>query len=362
MTGRRSALAGLLLLGAVPTRADTLIDHVAGVTADGHGGIESFTGLIIGEDGRVVTLLHAGERRPRTSFATDAKGLGMIPGLVLGNVRLMRLGLTLLASGRPLASLPPPRPEDRDRALAEAQQALLAHGITSVADMGETIEDWQALRRAGDAGRLVIRVTAYADGVAQMALIGGPGPGPWLYDGRLKAQGVWLDGDGAAASPAGMIALKNNISRAAIDHFQVVLRPGRIASADLAAALADLGQTYTGDRRWVIQAAPPTEVAPDLLGDLGGTDGGPLITHTAAPAHDLFADGEEGCLRPQCRADFLLLDRSPLATVNGQGEARIAQVWVGGRLVLDLGKAAGLVPAAPDRPADPRGTRGGEGR
>ena len=77
-------------------------------------------------------------------------------------------------------TVPAPRPEDRDAALAMAQERLLANGITAVADMGISIEDWQTFRRAGDAGTLRLRIMAYADSIESMELIGGPGPTPWL--------------------------------------------------------------------------------------------------------------------------------------------------------------------------------------
>lgn len=49
--------------------------------------------------------------------------------------------------------VPAPAPKDRDVALEKAQQQLLAHGVTAVADMGTSIEDWQAFRRSADRGR-----------------------------------------------------------------------------------------------------------------------------------------------------------------------------------------------------------------
>ena len=73
-------------------------------------------------------------------------------------------------------AVPAPRPEDRDLALAKAQEILLANGITAAADMGTSIEDWQSMRRAGDAGWLRMRIMAYAGGPEAMELIGGPGP------------------------------------------------------------------------------------------------------------------------------------------------------------------------------------------
>ncbi|MDD3800553.1 MAG: amidohydrolase family protein, partial [Novosphingobium sp.] len=84
------------------------------------------------------------------------------------------------------AKKPAPRPEDRDTALGEAQLALLAQGVTAIADMGTSIEDWQAFRRAADLGHLRVRIVAYAGGIDDMVLIGGPRPTPWLYQDRLK--------------------------------------------------------------------------------------------------------------------------------------------------------------------------------
>lgn len=98
------------------------------------------------------------------------------------------------------AKVPAPRPEDRDLAFANAQQILFKRGVTAVADMGTGIEDWQAYRRAGDANKLYVRIMAYARGPEQMVLIGGPGPSPWLYQDRLRLNGLKLYVDGALGS------------------------------------------------------------------------------------------------------------------------------------------------------------------
>ncbi len=179
------------------------------------------------------------------------------------------------AAGMVERKLPPPRPEDLDQALADVQQRLLERGITAVADMGTTIEAWQAYRRAGDLGTLRLRILAYAQGTEAMALIGGPGPSPWLYEDRLRFNGVLLQLDGALGSrgaalkapyadqPAGRglnlitdTQLKNLMSRAAIDRFQVaVAATGDKAVATLLDAIEDQAPTYTGDRRWRIEHA-----------------------------------------------------------------------------------------------------------
>jgi predicted amidohydrolase YtcJ len=177
--------------------------------------------------------------------------------------------------------VPPLRPEDRDLALATAQDILLSHGVTAVADMGTTIEDWQTFRRAGDGGTLRIRIMAYASGVDNMTLIGGPGPTPWLYDDRLRLNGVKFFADGALGSRGASLkapysdapgsqglrktsdtALKNLMSRAALDHFQVAVHAiGDEANAAVLTAIEDLSQTYTGDRRWRIEHAQVVDPA-----------------------------------------------------------------------------------------------------
>lgn len=172
-------------------------------------------------------------------------------------------------------AVPKPRPEDRDLALAKAQDILLKFGITGAADMGVSIEDWQTYRRAGDSGRLRVRVMAYAAGTDAMELIGGPGPTPWLYDDRLRLEGVKLYLDGALGSRGAWLKqpyaddpgntglpllnptqLRNLMSRAALDHFQIAVHAiGDGANSELLHAIDELSATYGGDRRWRIEHA-----------------------------------------------------------------------------------------------------------
>ncbi len=391
-----------LLLGAVcalslaaPALADTLVDNVDGVTIDAKGGIDRFTGLVVGDDGRIKQVLHRGDKRPeRPDYKLDGKGQFLIPGLIDSHGHVMGLGfgaLTLDLSGarslsealakiaayaqahpdrpwilgrgwnqelwpekrfptaaeldavvpdRPVwltrvdghagwanskalaaagitaairdpaggkiervtpagkpagvlidtatelvdAKVPPPRPEDRDLALAKAQEILLARGVTAIADMGTTIEDWQAYRRAGDNGSLRLRIMAYAAGTDAMSLIGGPGPTPWLYDDKLRLNGVKLYVDGALGSRGaslkapyadapgtkglritGDTQLKNLMSRAALDKFQVAVHAiGDEANMAVLSAIEDMSQTYSGDRRWRIehaQVVDPADIA-----------------------------------------------------------------------------------------------------
>lgn len=181
-------------------------------------------------------------------------------------------------------AVPAPRPEDRDLALAKAQELLLARGLTAVADMGTSIEDWQSFRRAGDNGSLRVRIMAYAAGTEAMELIGGPGPSPWLYDDKLRINGVKLYVDGALGSRGASLKapyadmpstrglritsdtqLKNLMSRAALDKFQIAVHAiGDEGNAALLGAIEELSVTYGGDRRWRIehaQVVDPADIA-----------------------------------------------------------------------------------------------------
>lgn len=388
----RALLAATTALAlSAPALADTLVDNVDGMTIDATGGIERFTGLLVGDDGRIVQVLKRGDKRPgKVDYFVDGKGQVMVPGMIDSHGHLRDLGfgaLTLdlsearslnealakvaayakanpdrpwilgrgwnqelwpekrfptaaeldsavadrpvwleradshagwansralaaagvtaltkapaggsierLVGGKPAgvlvdnamdlvnAAVPAPRPEDRDLAFAKAQEILLERGVTAIADMGTTIEDWQTFRRAGDNGSLRIRIMAYAKGTEAMALIGGPGPSPWLYDDKLRLNGVKLYSDGALGSRGaslkapysdaptakglrvtGDTQLKNFMSRAALDRFQVAVHAiGDEANAAALSAVEDMNQTYTGDRRWRIEHAQVVDPA-----------------------------------------------------------------------------------------------------
>lgn len=172
-------------------------------------------------------------------------------------------------------AVPAALPRDRDAALAKAQDILLAHGITATADMGTSVDDWSVMRRAGDAGRLKVRIIAYAGGIPTLLSIAGTDPTPWLYDGRLRMVGVKLYGDGALGSRGAWLKapyadapgqkglqllddakLRNLMSRAAMDGFQVAIHAiGDGANAQALDAIEELAATYKGDRRWRIEHA-----------------------------------------------------------------------------------------------------------
>jgi predicted amidohydrolase YtcJ len=172
-------------------------------------------------------------------------------------------------------SVPAPRPAERDVALGKAQDILLAQGITAIADMGTTIEDWQSYRRAGDAGWLSVRIFGYASGIDSMVAIAGPAPTPWLYDDKLRLGGVKLYLDGALGSRGAWLKkpyadapgqtglqflqsaeIRNLMVRASMDGFQTAVHAiGDAANAEVIDAVEELSDTFKGDRRWRIEHA-----------------------------------------------------------------------------------------------------------
>ncbi len=241
-------------------------------------------------------------------------------------------------------TVPVPRPEDRDTALAMAQQRLLENGITAVADMGTSIEDWHTFRRAADRGEMRIRIMSYANSLETMELIGGTGPTPWLYDDLLRLNGIKLYVDGALGSRGATLKepyedepstsglslttpaqLRNRMSRAALDNFQTAVHAiGDAANADVLMAIAELSETYTGDRRWRIEHAQIVDV------------------------DDLARFGEHG----------IIASMQPLHQTSDRtmAEARLGEDRLGGayawRSVLEVGGRLAFGSDAPVEPAD----------
>lgn len=171
--------------------------------------------------------------------------------------------------------IPPPLPREQDLAFSKAQAILLAAGITAVADMGTTSDDWNVYRRAGDAKVLRIRIISYAHGIEPLIAIAGAGPTPWLYDDKLRMVGVKIYSDGALGSRGAWLKapyadapnetglgfltdakLRNLMARAAMDNFQTAVHAiGDRANGQALDAVQELSQTFKGDRRWRIEHA-----------------------------------------------------------------------------------------------------------
>ena len=375
------ALSAALL--ASPAWSNTLIDRVNGIQADAKGQLQHFTGLLVGDDGKVVRVLRAGEARPTASTVVDAQGRTLLPGLIDAHGHVMDLGMAALTvqltgtssvadlqqrlrtfaathprdawisgfgwnqelwldkrfptaadldavvpdrpvvlervdghavvansaamraagvtaettappggrienglfvdAARPLVdkAIPPRTPEQADEALAKAQEQLISVGITAVGSMSTSLADWETFRRAGENGKLQVRLISYIYGPDALEAV--PKPTPWLYDDRLRAVGVKLFADGALGSrgawlkqpyadkpetrglqfhsDAEYVALADD---AAARGFQVATHAiGDAAIAQVITAYEQLHRKYPGDRRWRIehlQIADPTDI------------------------------------------------------------------------------------------------------
>jgi predicted amidohydrolase YtcJ len=275
--------------------------------------------------------------------------------------------------------VPPPLPIEREAALAKAQDLLLAAGLTGVTDIGTSVEDWMTFRRAGDFGRLRLRISAYAGGIEPLLAVAGTGPTPWLYDGKLRMIGVALD---HGSTRLGDTQLRNLMSRAAMDNFQVAVEAdGEAATGQVLGAIAELEQTYKGERRWRIErsrpvepsnaaslgtlkviatmqparfapgvAPPPAEGravygsdfplgAPDPFAGIAAAMNAASAPATAAvagyslgPAYAARAEDRLGSLMPGRYADFLLIDRDIFRLQPAEiAGTKVIEAWVGGK-------------------------------
>jgi predicted amidohydrolase YtcJ len=365
------ALAAALL--ASSASADTAITNANGIQVDAAGHLEHFSGLLIGDDGKVVRLLHAGDPTPKATKVVDAHGQALLPGLIDAHGHVMDLGafastldligttsiadlqrrlrdyaaanpdsawiegfgwnqelwsekrfptaadLDAAVPGRPVVlervdghavvansaamkaagvtaatkapaggeihdglfvdaatgligkAVPEPTDAERDAAFQKAQETLLGFGVTGVGSMSTSLEDWNTFRRAGDAGRLKVRLMVYLLGVEPLKII--PRPTDWMYGDRLHAGGVKLFADGALGSRGAWLkqpyadkpdtrglqfhsdAEYLTLADTAASHgFQVATHAiGDAANAQVISAYEILSKKYPGDRRWRIE-------------------------------------------------------------------------------------------------------------
>jgi predicted amidohydrolase YtcJ len=298
-------------------------------------------------------------------------------------------------------AVPPALPIEREAALIKAQDQLLASGLTSVTDIGTTVDDWMTFRRAGDLGRLRVRVMAYAAGIDPLLTIAGTGPTPWLYDGKLRMAGVALDDQAVldgGVTRLGDAQLRNLMSRAAMDSFQVAVEAdGGNATSQVIGAIDELAETYKGERRWRIERSRPIDPVnkasvdrlqiiatsvPVRFAFVGGAPAPdrriaygsdfPLappnpfagiaaaMTAAGVPAETAIAgfsinaayagraEDKLGSLMPGHWADFLLIDRDIFRLVPAEIAAtRVLESWVGGKRAWVASPAPATAPSVP---------------
>jgi predicted amidohydrolase YtcJ len=365
-------LALVAALLASPAWSDTLIDHANGIQVDAQGHLQRFTGLLIGDNGKVIRVLSASDARPKTTTTIDAHGRTLLPGLIdahghvmdlgFGALRLNLVGTSSLAelqrrlsdyaaahpdapwivgagwnqelwpdkrfptaadldavvSDRPVVlervdghavvansaamkaagvttatqappggriedglfvdaarglvdkAIPKPTIQQMDVALEKTQDILLGLGVTGVGAMSTSLDDWNSYRRAGETGRLKVRLMTYALNGPLAAV---PRPTPWLYGDRLRMVGAKFFADGALGSRGAWLKqpysdkpdtrglqfhsdaeILSLTDRAAAAGFQVATHAiGDAANAQIISTYEQLHRKYPGDRRWRIE-------------------------------------------------------------------------------------------------------------
>jgi len=370
---RPYALALIAALLASPASAETLISNVNGVQVGADGKLQHFTGLLVGDDGRVKEVLNGPPPIVRYPNIIDGGGRTLLPGLIDAHGHVLGLGFSALqldlvgtsslddlkqrlkayaaahpdarwiqgrgwnqelwpqknfptaadldsvVSDRPVVlervdghaivvngaamkaagvtaqtpappggrienglfvdnaigliakSVPPATAAESDQALAKAQDILLSYGITGVGSMSTSLDDWNAMRRAGESGRLNERLMVYAD---ELKLLGAePKPTPWLYGDRLRMVGIKFYADGALGSRGAWLkqpyadksdtrglqfhsdAEMLQLADTAASHgFQIATHAiGDAANAQVISTYEAMSRKYGRDRRWRIE-------------------------------------------------------------------------------------------------------------
>jgi predicted amidohydrolase YtcJ len=229
-------------------------------------------------DGHAIVVNSAALKAAGITAATKAPEGGKIERDAHGNPT----GL-FIDNARTLVehAIPARTDAQSDEALAIAQDKLLSFGITGVGSMSTSASDWRAFRRAGDAGRLQVRLMSYM--TATDAAATGQQPTDWLYGDRLRLVGVKLFADGALGSrgawlkrpyadkpdtrgiprhsDAELLSLAN---AAAGRGFQIATHAiGDAANAQVISTYEALSKKYGADRRWRIehfQIADPADI------------------------------------------------------------------------------------------------------
>ena len=198
-------------------------------------------------------------------------------GLIVRDARGRPTGVFVDDAERLVSAVSPDLDQaDADRALELALGAAVRQGLTGVHDMGTSLADFERLRRFADAGRLPLRISAYADGDGR-ALAWLCANGAYAHPGRrLQMRGVKFLIDGALGSRGA--AMAEDYSDDPGNRGLVLIEPARFAQLVERArgcglqvathAIGDrgnrivldtyarvLGQRAAGDHRWRIEHA-----------------------------------------------------------------------------------------------------------
>jgi predicted amidohydrolase YtcJ len=220
-------------------------------------------------DGHALVANSAAMKAAGVTSSTPAPSGGRIEnGLFVDN-----------AMGLINKAIPTPTDAEYDQALAKAQDILLSYGVTGVGSMSTALADWNAMRRAGEAGRLRVRLMVYADELN--LLKAEPKPTPWMYGDRLRMVGIKFYADGALGSRGAWLKqpyadmpnskglqfhsdaeLRSLYDTAASHGFQIATHAiGDAANAQVIAAYEWLNTKYGTNRHWRIEHAQVVDCA-----------------------------------------------------------------------------------------------------
>ena len=93
---RKSLLALVALLASSSALADILVANVNGIQVDENGKLDRFTGILIGDDGKVKRVLHGEMLKLRDTDVVDGGGRTLLPGLIDAHGHVMGLGFFAL--------------------------------------------------------------------------------------------------------------------------------------------------------------------------------------------------------------------------------------------------------------------------
>ena len=195
--------------------------------------------------------------------------------------------------------IPAPTAVESDAALAKSQDILLGYGLTAVADMGTAADGWAAMTRAGEAGRLNVRIMSYASALPALEALGRTTPTNWLFGDKLRMGGVKLYADGALGSRGAWLKrpyadkpdtvglrflsdaeLRDQAGKAADMGFQLAVHAiGDAANAQVISTYEALAKAHPGDRRWRIEHAQVVDPADSPRSAMAGIIASMQPTH-----------------------------------------------------------------------------------
>ena len=220
-------------------------------------------------DGHALVANNPAMKAAGVTSATQAPAGGRIE-----NGLFVDAAMDLINKAIPAAS-----DAEADQALAKAQDILLSNGVTGVGSMSTALSDWNAMRRAGEAGRLQVRLMVYADELKLLNDV--PQPTPWLYGDRLRMVGIKFYDDGALGSRGAWLKqpyadkpdthglqfhsdeeMRSLTDQAASRGFQIATHAiGDAANAQVIRTYEWLNGKYGTNRRWRIEHAQIVDCA-----------------------------------------------------------------------------------------------------